>query len=127
MSFFPGNDPVAGDAFACDAIENLIIPRTSDIGGFAGLEWLAQVKLHNTHDTTWTRLVETVAEEAQPGDGLIAPGESRMPVDANWAQLDDPPTVISIGHRPSLRQWHRRHIVLQPGKDTAGRLVEATA
>ncbi len=35
MSFFPGNDPVAGDAFACDAIENLIIPRTSDIGGFA--------------------------------------------------------------------------------------------
>jgi len=35
MSFFPGTDPVAGDAFACDAIENLIIPRTSDIGGFA--------------------------------------------------------------------------------------------
>ena len=24
MSFFPGNDPVAGDAFACDAIENRI-------------------------------------------------------------------------------------------------------
>jgi redox-sensitive bicupin YhaK (pirin superfamily) len=35
MSFFPGKDPVAGDAFACDAIENLIIPRSSDIGGFA--------------------------------------------------------------------------------------------
>ncbi|SIP98169.1 hypothetical protein SAMN05880590_101583 [Rhizobium sp. RU35A] len=35
MSFFPGNDPEAGDAFACDAIENLIIPRSSDIGGFA--------------------------------------------------------------------------------------------
>ncbi|WP_320199051.1 pirin family protein [Agrobacterium sp. rho-13.3] len=35
MSFFPGNDPAAGDAFACDAIENLIIPRSSDIGGFA--------------------------------------------------------------------------------------------
>jgi redox-sensitive bicupin YhaK (pirin superfamily) len=35
MSFFPGIDPVAGDAFACDAIENLIIPRTSDIGGFS--------------------------------------------------------------------------------------------
>ncbi|MGR6466553.1 pirin family protein [Rhizobium sp. PAMB 3182] len=34
MSFFPGKDPVAGDAFACDAIEQLIIPRTSDIGGF---------------------------------------------------------------------------------------------
>jgi len=32
MSFFPGPDPVAGDAPACDAIEHLIIPRTSDIG-----------------------------------------------------------------------------------------------
>ena len=35
MSFFPGNDPVAGDAFSCDALEQLIIPRSSDIGGFA--------------------------------------------------------------------------------------------
>ncbi|MFA7413210.1 MAG: pirin family protein [Rhizobium sp.] len=35
MSFFPGPDPIAGDAFACDAIEQLIIPRSSDIGGFA--------------------------------------------------------------------------------------------
>jgi redox-sensitive bicupin YhaK (pirin superfamily) len=32
MSFFPGPDPEAGDAPACDAIEHLIIPRTSDIG-----------------------------------------------------------------------------------------------
>ena len=35
MSFFPGTDPDPGDAFACDAIENLIIPRSSDIGGFS--------------------------------------------------------------------------------------------
>ncbi|UJW76327.1 pirin family protein [Rhizobium sp. SL42] len=35
MSFFPGNDPVPGDAFACDAIEHLIIPRSSDIGNFS--------------------------------------------------------------------------------------------
>ena len=35
MSFSPGNDPEIGDSFACDAIENLIIPRSSDIGGFA--------------------------------------------------------------------------------------------
>ena len=34
MSFFPGPDPVAGDSAACDALENLIIPRTSDLGGF---------------------------------------------------------------------------------------------
>jgi redox-sensitive bicupin YhaK (pirin superfamily) len=34
MSFFPGKDPAAGDAFACDAIERVIVPRTSDLGGF---------------------------------------------------------------------------------------------
>lgn len=35
MSFFPGTDPDPGDSFACDAIQNLIIPRPSDIGGFS--------------------------------------------------------------------------------------------
>ncbi len=34
MSFFPGKDPVPGDAFACDAIQTLIIPRSHDVGGF---------------------------------------------------------------------------------------------
>ncbi|HEY1544955.1 MAG TPA: pirin family protein [Xanthobacteraceae bacterium] len=34
MSFFPGKDPAAGDAPACDAIERIIVPRTSDLGGF---------------------------------------------------------------------------------------------
>lgn len=33
MSFFPGQDPEPGDASACDAVELLIVPRTSDIGG----------------------------------------------------------------------------------------------
>jgi redox-sensitive bicupin YhaK (pirin superfamily) len=32
MSFFPGKDPDAGNAFQCDAIERVIVPRTSDIG-----------------------------------------------------------------------------------------------
>ena len=34
MSFFPGKDPAAGDALSCDAIERVIVPRTSDLGGF---------------------------------------------------------------------------------------------
>lgn len=34
MSFFPGNDPQAGDAFACDQIETLIVPNVKDIGSF---------------------------------------------------------------------------------------------
>jgi redox-sensitive bicupin YhaK (pirin superfamily) len=35
MSFFPGRDPEPGNRLACDAIETLIIPRASDIGGFS--------------------------------------------------------------------------------------------
>nr|WIE90949.1 pirin family protein [Mesorhizobium sp. WSM4875] len=34
MSFFPGNDPEAGEAFACDQIELMVIPNAKDIGGF---------------------------------------------------------------------------------------------
>jgi redox-sensitive bicupin YhaK (pirin superfamily) len=35
MSFFPGKDPLPGDAHACEAIERVIVPRTSDLGGFS--------------------------------------------------------------------------------------------
>jgi redox-sensitive bicupin YhaK (pirin superfamily) len=35
MSFFRGQDPAAGDAFACDAIAHLIVPRTVDLGDFS--------------------------------------------------------------------------------------------
>lgn len=34
MSFFPAEDPVPGDAASCDAVELMVVPRTSDIGGF---------------------------------------------------------------------------------------------
>ncbi|MEQ1950874.1 pirin family protein [Mesorhizobium sp. CN2-181] len=34
MSFFPGNDPHPGDAFACDGIELMVIPNAKDLGGF---------------------------------------------------------------------------------------------
>lgn len=34
MSFFPGNDPNVGDAFACDQIELMVIPNARDIDGF---------------------------------------------------------------------------------------------
>jgi redox-sensitive bicupin YhaK (pirin superfamily) len=35
MSFFPGKDPAAGDAYQCDAISQVIVPRTVDLGDFA--------------------------------------------------------------------------------------------
>jgi redox-sensitive bicupin YhaK (pirin superfamily) len=34
MSFFPAPDPAPGDARACDAIDQIIVPRTADIGDF---------------------------------------------------------------------------------------------
>ncbi len=34
MSFFPGNDPHVGDAFASDQIELMVIPNARDIDGF---------------------------------------------------------------------------------------------
>jgi len=34
MSFFPGKDPVPGDQPTCQAIEQMIVPRSVDIGGF---------------------------------------------------------------------------------------------
>jgi hypothetical protein len=35
MSFFPGQDPAPGDEPACDAIEQMIVPRSVDLGGFS--------------------------------------------------------------------------------------------
>lgn len=36
MSFFPGKDPQAGDAYGCDAIAHVVVPRTVDLGdGFS--------------------------------------------------------------------------------------------
>jgi redox-sensitive bicupin YhaK (pirin superfamily) len=34
MSFFPARDPVPGDAFSCNAIEWMLVPRAKDLGGF---------------------------------------------------------------------------------------------
>ena len=34
MSFFPGQDPEPGNTFQCDAIERVIVPRTTDLGDF---------------------------------------------------------------------------------------------
>ena len=31
MSFFPGKDPAAGDRYACDALETVVIPRSVDL------------------------------------------------------------------------------------------------
>ena len=35
MSFFPGKDPAAGNALQCEAIEQVIVPRSVDLGDFS--------------------------------------------------------------------------------------------
>jgi redox-sensitive bicupin YhaK (pirin superfamily) len=36
MSFFPGQDPAAGNVYQCEAIKQVIVPRTADLGdGFS--------------------------------------------------------------------------------------------
>ncbi len=45
MSFFPGKDPVAGDAYSCEALAHVVVPRTVDLGeGFAVRRALPSVK-----------------------------------------------------------------------------------
>jgi len=34
MSFFPGEDPTPGDRQSCDALERVIVPRSTDLGNF---------------------------------------------------------------------------------------------
>jgi redox-sensitive bicupin YhaK (pirin superfamily) len=34
MSFFPGQDPAPGDRKSCDALERVIVPRSTDLGNF---------------------------------------------------------------------------------------------
>ena len=35
MSKLPDNDPIPGDAHSCDALEQVIVPRARDLGGFS--------------------------------------------------------------------------------------------
>jgi redox-sensitive bicupin YhaK (pirin superfamily) len=32
MSFFPGKDPIAGNKYQCEAIKQVVVPRTADLG-----------------------------------------------------------------------------------------------
>ena len=48
MSFFPGKDPIPGDATQCEAISDIIVPRTVDIDG---------LEIRRALPSTRTRLV----------------------------------------------------------------------
>ncbi|HEV7317739.1 MAG TPA: pirin family protein [Ensifer sp.] len=67
MSFFPGPDPLAGDKPACDAIEHLIVPRTSDIGG---------LQVRRALPTAKRRLVGPFIFLDRMGPALLRAGEA---------------------------------------------------
>ena len=67
MSFFPGPDPEIGDRFSCDALSQLILPRTSDIGGF---------EVRRALPTAKRRLVGPFIFFDRMGPALIRAGEA---------------------------------------------------
>ena len=52
---------------------------------------------------------------------------TKAAIDGELKQRLPATTVVSIGHRPSLRQWHDRQVELQRAPGEVGRLVEGAA
>ncbi|MBL8582795.1 MAG: pirin family protein [Rhizobiaceae bacterium] len=113
MSFFPGNDPQPGDAFACDAIELMVIPNAKDIGGF---------EVRRALPTAKRRLVGPFIFFDRMGPAILRPG---MALDVRPHPHIGLATVTylfdgNIRHRDSLGT----EMVIRPGDVnlmTAGR------
>ncbi|OBQ69557.1 pirin family protein [Mesorhizobium erdmanii] len=67
MSFFPGKDPEAGDAFASDQIELMVIPNAKDIGGF---------EVRRALPTAKRRLVGPFIFFDRMGPAILRPGQA---------------------------------------------------
>ena len=66
----------------------------------------------------WLFLDEATASLDEPAEAAI--------YDALKERLPDT-TMVSIGHRPTLRQWHDRRLELQRAPGEVGRLIELPA
>ena len=113
MSFFPGNDPNVGDAFACDAIELMIVPRSHDIGAFEVRRALPSAK---------RRLVGPFIFFDQFGPAILRPGQAMDVRPHPHIGLSTVTYLFdgNIRHRDSLGT----EMVIQPGDVnlmTAGR------
>ncbi|QIA24794.1 pirin family protein [Mesorhizobium sp. AA22] len=67
MSFFPGNDPLPGDAVASDQIELMVIPNAKDIGGF---------QVHRALPTARRRLVGPFIFFDRMGPAILRAGQA---------------------------------------------------
>lgn len=67
MSFFPGQDPVPGDLQSIDAIETLVIPRSSEVGG---------LQVRRALPTAKRRLVGPFIFFDRMGPALLRAGEA---------------------------------------------------
>jgi mannosyltransferase len=68
-----------------------------------------QLDLHDETDRSWSDMVDVLAAEAEPGDGILVPrGGGRMPLDYAWSQHDGPlPEMVSISPTHDLGIVHR--------------------
>ncbi|TPN39663.1 pirin family protein [Mesorhizobium sp. B1-1-6] len=113
MSFFPGKDPEAGDAFASDQIELMVIPNAKDIGGF---------QVRRALPTAKRRLVGPFIFFDRMGPAILRAGQA---LDVRPHPHIGPSTVTylfdgRIRHRDSLGT----EMVIEPGDVnlmTAGR------
>ena len=74
MSWLTDNDPIPGDCRSCDAIEQIIVPRARDLGGFS------------------------VRQGINAGAALVAHGEFTIIL----AQLAAGNAVLSAEHRDDI-------------------------
>jgi len=65
MSFFPAKDPVPGDARSCDAIQQLVVPRSVDLGG---------IQVHRALPSVQSRMVGPFIFFDHFGPAVFRPG-----------------------------------------------------
>jgi len=93
MSFFPGKDPAPGDKVQCDAIKQVVVPRTADLDP-ADPGWPSggggDAKLTAAVDVLVAALLEQRAE-ARAAKDFAAADAIRDRIKAAGIEIEDTP------------------------------------
>jgi vitamin B12/bleomycin/antimicrobial peptide transport system ATP-binding/permease protein len=124
---YPDEQSTASDAEIAAALETVqlghLVPRLGEEGHWANsLSGGEQQRLAAARalifKPDWLFIDEGTASLDEPMEATV--------YNALKTQLPKA-TLVSVGHRPSLRQWHDRRLELRRGQGEAGRLVEVPA